>query len=366
MKGKNFKNLIIIITSREPFNKEGNSHTHYLNELKKSNEVLFINPPYGWPPKKIKAQKPQKNLTVVPYFNLLPHRVFKSFASRVNDFLTCILISKQTGNKKIILWQFDPYYLEKISFLNINKFIYFPLDAYFRDKRDALFAKRANILVTVNSTFINEYYHRLNTNILLLPHGFSEFQEHPNLKVASEIKSEYSDYVIFTGSLTQGVDFKLLLEVAKQIFPKNLLIIGKQIVNDNMVEELFSQSNVYPLGFKPLEELKNYIYSSMCCLVTYNKQTGPWRNPIKITDYIAQHKPIINTTPLKDLDILKNKILFTSSDQTEFLNLLQDVLNKKHKVNNSFVSAYIQKNNYKNLVDKIIDFLYSSSNNLSH
>ena len=153
-----FRNKTIVITSREQYNQEGNSHMHYLDELIKSNKVIFIEPAKSWPASRKKLFVKNKNLTLFNYYNLIPYRFFPKFAGKINDIITCFLLSRKLKKESpIILWQFDPYSLEKLPFLKIFKKIYFPLDGYSRDYRDAVFAKRADLLVTVNSTFISHY-----------------------------------------------------------------------------------------------------------------------------------------------------------------------------------------------------------------
>ena len=135
-------NKTIVITSREPFNDEGNSHLHYLHEITKNQKVIFINPPESWPPRKYTTRKPLPNLTVFAYRNYFPMRFAKRFIGKINDYITNYLLKKELGVSDFILWQFDPYYLSYIKNLNPTRLIYFPLDGYSKDPRDAFFAKR--------------------------------------------------------------------------------------------------------------------------------------------------------------------------------------------------------------------------------
>lgn len=351
---EHLKGKTIVITSREPFNQEGNSHMHYLTALLKTNKVIFIDPPKRWPSFNIKSKRIGKNLTLFPYINIFPYKLSLKVASIINDILTSFFLQFKIQKKEqVILWQFDPYYLEKTPFLNFWRKIYFPLDGYSKDPRDKLFAEKADLLVTVNSTFIEHYYNKYNDNILLLPHGFSDFQLNADKKEVNSIKNHYRKFVVFTGSLSEGVDFTLLHKLAKAIYPNKLLIIGKSLVKLTVTKKLFELENVFFLGLKPYTELKHYIAAAACCIVAYNKSTGGWRNPIKITDYAAQLKPIINTTPLKDLETLEHAILHTTQDHDKFIDKTLLALENKLIVNTKLVEEYILENKYKNLITKI-------------
>lgn len=350
----NLLNKTILITSREPYNQEGNSHMHYLEILLKTNKVIFIEPAKHWPPKNFKYQVNKENLTIYNYYNLIPYKPFPKLAGKINDLITCFLLHlKLKKEKPLILWQFDPYYLEKIPFLKIWKKVYFPLDGYSRDERDAIFAKRADLLTTVNSTFIDHYYHKYNKNILLLPHGFSDFQLSRDDEEVSKIEKEFKDFVVLTGSLSVGVDYKLLENIALSVAPKKLVIIGKTLVPKGTTKSLFEKPNVVYLGLKSYKVLKNYIAAAKCCIVAYDKGTGTWRNPIKITDYIAQYKPIVNTISLKDLANLESKIMYTTQNREQFIKWINLSLEDSLPVDNEFITEYISQNHYRNLVSLI-------------
>jgi len=63
------------------------------------------------------------------------------------------------------------------------------LDRYSFDRRDLQVAKKADLLVTVNSTYIDRLYHKLIVPKFLVPHGFSMNQKSPSVEVVDKIKN---------------------------------------------------------------------------------------------------------------------------------------------------------------------------------
>lgn len=349
----------IVITSREPFNTEGNSHMHYVDELKKYNRLLFVDPPRSWPCKRIRVQQKGPNVLLVPYLNVFPMFAFSVFFGKLNDWFTALRVMFLLKGSQFILWQFDPYYLSCLGLLRPKRKVYFPLDYYGRDVRDKIFAKRADLLVTVNSLFVKRGYNALNKNILLLPHGFSKEQliEQEDHKLLDEITEQYGDYFIFTGTLTKWLDYELLERVAIEIKPFKLLILGKQYVPNKTLERLRLLKNVIFLGHISYKQLKYYIAPAQACLVLYNFESEGSRNPIKITDYISQNKLVINTLKVEDLSPLEGRVIYTAQNQEEFIGLVKDYKNKKLVVDTNFIENWKEENSYSKLVSRIFQAL---------
>jgi len=349
----------IVITSREPYNQEGNSHMHYTNELAKRFNVVFVNPPLKFPTLKFEQNRIHNRLTIVPYLNVFPMRFLPVLFGKLNDMITALFLSKMVQEKKVILWQFDPYYLSFLAWFKPYKKLYFPLDRYSFDRRDLQVAKNADLLVTVNSTFIERLYHKLIVPKFLVPHGFSMNQKSPSVEVVDKMKNKYGNFAILTGALSSGVDYQLLHKVADHIQPNKLVIIGKKLVDFKNLELLFKKDNVVYLGVKPFDELKNFIAASMCCLVAYDKATDTWRNPIKITDYLIQEKAVINTIPLKDLEIYQQIGLYTSRDANQYLEWVKQGIKGGLKVDNTKIQRLVGENSYQKLVARILKELES-------
>ena len=326
---------------------------HYLDELSKRFNVVIVNPPAKFPTIKFEQKRIAEQLTIVPYLNVFPMRFLPIFFGKLNDVITSLFLGKILKNKQVILWQFDPYYLSYLAWFRPYKKLYFPLDRYSFDERDLQVARKADLLVTVNSTFLERLYHKLNVPQFLVPHGFSLKQQNLNTKLVDSYREKYGRFTILTGALSSGVDYQLLNKVAAQIHPNILLIVGKKLVNFMSLNDLLKKDNVVYLGLKPYNELKNIIAASSCCLVAYDNATDTWRNPIKITDYLAQLKPVINTIPLKDLDAYHSNGLYTTRDKEQYVEWVKDGLNGTLKVNKEAIQSLIHQNSYQKLVERI-------------
>ena len=347
----------IVITSREPFNTEGNSHMHYVDELKKSHRILFVDPPKSWPCKSFRVQQKEPNVLLVPYLNVFPMFFLPRFFGRLNDWFTALRLRLLLKDTAFILWQFDPYYLSCLGLLRPSRKIYFPLDGYSRDGRDELLARKSDLLVTVNSTFINAYYKDYSSNILLLPHGFSQHQLVVESDLVEKLKTQFGEFVLFTGTLTQTVDFEKLIKVADAVAPFKLVVLGKRYANGSRIDQFLAMENVYFLGHVSYKLLSNYVAASKLCLVSYIKETGTWRNPIKITDYLAQSKPVVNTIPLNDFAELEGKAIFTSTNTEKYVSLVKSLIREELTVDKKLVENYISQCTYDKLVSQIFEKL---------
>jgi len=94
---------------------------HYTNELAKRFNVVFVNPPSKFPTLKFEQNRIHNRLTIVPNLNVFPMRFLPVFFGKLNDMITALFLSKMLREKKVILWQFDPYYLSFISWFKPYK-----------------------------------------------------------------------------------------------------------------------------------------------------------------------------------------------------------------------------------------------------
>jgi glycosyltransferase involved in cell wall biosynthesis len=165
-----------------------------------------------------------------------------------------------------------------------------------------------------------------------------------------------------TGSVNHDVDLGLLQRVADRYPERNLVILGNNVLRDpdriEAFRALVARPNVHFAGFVHYLELKNYIAASDVCLVPYQSQRpGFYRNPIKITNYITQYKPVVNTVEMPELSMLQGRILFTSSGADGFLALVAKALAGECRVDKDFVQEYLREHLYEKLVEKILDRL---------
>nr|WP_299202779.1 glycosyltransferase [uncultured Brumimicrobium sp.] len=358
----------IIIFSDEPYGNNGNTHQHYTDELSKNNLVLFVNPPSGWNPFKVFKKREighGKNLAFTQYFNILPlgikNKWYLQFAMWFNDWYNAIGIRKYLNNQveQPILLYFDPFrgiYIDK--FIRYKKSIFFILDPYFKMPFNSILAKRVDKVFSVNSSFTS-YYTKLNKNFEVVPHGISSEELLIDTDKVNSYRKKYGQFILLIGSLNNDVDFELLIKIADS-FSQNLVIIGRKVLSSAKSEENFNKllqfENVKYIGFKDYRLLNTYIAASSLCIVPYDtSREGFGRNPIKIANYIAHKRPVINTVNLQDLEILENKILFTASNHEDFINYIQKFFGGDLEIDERFIDLYHQNVSYEVLSQKLIN-----------
>ncbi|MEO5570069.1 MAG: hypothetical protein ABIT08_03410 [Bacteroidia bacterium] len=361
------RDAIFIITSDEPLGETGNSHQHYCDVISDMHSVIFINPPPRWELmsflKKPKVKEVRKNLRVFCYHNYFPISFLKIFFTKLNDFINCYFLSRLLKRgQPVIFWKFDHFRMINPSFIQNFKTIYHVVDPVFRNKSDGLMASGADLVVTVNTAF-TEHYKKLNPNILYIPHGFRKEELLPDFKKTENVTGQYAPYFIITGSINLDLDLELLDRISNEFSGHNLVLIGKEVLLDEQsraeFKKLISKNNVHHLGPLHYMELKNYIAGAEICLVPYlTSRENFFRNPIKITNYIAQLKPVINTVIIPELKILENKIVFNATTTDEFISSMKDVLNGTFQVDKDFVKDYISSHEYEKLVNQILDKLF--------
>jgi hypothetical protein len=356
---------VIIVTSDEPMGDEGNIHQHYIDVLSEKFPVIVIAPPYGWKVSTVfKNRRINHHYTIIefPYKNYLPLKPFAGLATRINDYLNSRKLKALVpAGKQVIFWKFDPMRMVNTRPIKSVATIYHVSDPFFKRYTDRLLAKTADIVVTVNKLFIS-HYQTLNHQVIFIPHGIAIKDTHVNQEAAPK---KWGNFFLMAGSVNDDIDFQLLGKIARRFPDRYLLLVGKEALKDSgkksEFERLLKLENVHYLGPVHYQALKNFIAASSVCLVTYDtKGDHFFRNPIKITNYTAQLKPILNTVDIEELQPLQDKILFTAADHETFLDKLQQVIDQKLLVDTDFVKKYIADHEYSKLVEKILSALEES------
>ncbi|PCJ01410.1 MAG: hypothetical protein COB15_00365 [Flavobacteriales bacterium] len=352
----NLNDSNIIITSNESWGKTWYSKQHYAYELSQMGHiVLFINPPSKWSIKnlfsfKTNHTKINDNLTTIDYKNNLPQRFF----FRVNDFLNALKIQRHIKSKEMILWKFDPYRFTSFFSLKKVKTIYHAVDPYMILWQDKIHAKKANLIVSTSPKYI-EYYNRLNTNVIHIPHGISNEEFQLNQTKVSSIKEKYGDYVILIGTVSDLVDIELLQKIAQENI--NLVIIGAENHSSKEWDALKKTSNVFYLGEMHAKNLNNYIAVSKACLIAYKfncKKEEASGSPLKALNYLAQSKAIITSLD-SEIEPLKNCGIYRAKNVVEYIDLLKKIMNNELNIDVLKIKNYINNHQYENLIRQILN-----------
>jgi hypothetical protein len=356
---------VIIVTSDEPMGDEGNIHQHYIDALSEKFPVIVIAPPGSWKFSTVfQNRKINHNYPIIefPYKNYMPLKPFPGPATRINDYLNSRKLKELIpAGKQVIFWKFDPMRMVNTQPIKSVASIYHVSDPFFKRFTDRLLAKSADLVVTVNKLFI-AHYRALNEQVIFIPHGIGAKDTRVNEEAAPK---KWGKFFLMAGSVNDDLDFELLGKIARRFPDRYLLLVGKEALKDNGkrsdFDRLLKLENVHYHGAVHYQALKNFIAASAVCLVTYDtKGDHFFRNPIKITNYAAQLKPIVNTVDIEELKPLADKILFTATDHENFLDKLQQVVDQRLVVDTTFVKTYIADHEYSKLVEKILAALEES------
>lgn len=359
------ENVVIVITSDEDLSTYGYTPLHYMEALAESYEVLFVGPsmPWNW-----------RNLLLKPviglhgkvktfqYLNVIPLRILPFFSLLLNDFINVRTIRKHLKKgKKVVWWKFD---FAKMVYTNTSKedmIIYHVRDPYMGRRTDRLHAKKADLIVTVKKDFM-AYYFQLNDHVIFIAHGINIRDTIADYSRKQQLRNEMGPYLLMAGSINNDLDFSLLIKIARFFTNQTLLLLGNNCLTDATQQQLFkelcSMKNVRHPGSVQYDDLKNYVAAASACLVTYNTgKKGFHRNPIKITNYIALQRPVVNTVEIVELAELESKIVFSAHDHDTFIRKLEMLLNGELQVDKEFVKSYIQNHTYQKLYDQILNQL---------
>ncbi len=143
---------------------------------------------------------------------------------------------------------------------------------------------------------------RFTDRATYLPHGvdWAHFRRavEVNLPKPADLPDDGHPIAGFIGLIDHWLDLPLLQELARQIAPAHLVMVGQSRVD---VTALASEPNVHFLGRKPYSELPAYCRAFDAALIPFaiNELTRAV-NPIKLREYLSAGVPVVST-PLPEL-----------------------------------------------------------------
>lgn len=353
----------IILTSNEPWGDIWYSKQHYAHELSKlGHHVYFVNPCSNWKLKdlfenKIKVKQVSSNLYTINYNNRLPQKFLLKFSSKINDLINSKRISNYLKQKsrpqQTIYWKFDPFRFYNIKKNKDTKVIYHVVDPYFSFWQDKINVQNADLTICVSEDLQKKYFEKYNVKPLYIPHGISAEEQQVDSKKVDEIKKEFGDFFIYTGNLFHDFNTGLISSILKT---HKVLILGK-IITDHISDSILNHPNFMFLGIKSSKELNNYISASLGGLILYDFEdniTKTQRTPLKVINYIAQHKPVISSIKINIPELMNNSIHYANNIE-EYLNFMELIKTNESMVDNERINNYLNKIEYSKLIKEILN-----------
>ena len=363
--------LNIVIFSNEPWGDQWFSKQHYANELSLlGHHVTFINPPTPWKisflfRRGLQLIRIQENLNILSYNQWLPVRMFPKWLTFLNDWLLTRRLRswlQLSTSEQVIIWQFDINRMVHLSIKNAKR-IYHVVDPYMHFWSDNYIAAKADLIVVTSPKYLLHYEHFHPANeIVHIPRGVANAEFVLEAGISQQIAKHFAPYALLVGSLNDDVDYTLLEQVAKEY---RLVILGKETVrqdkNSKQWTEIKQHKNVTYMGVVASQELKNYVNAAMLCLVLYQfnlqKAIGSG-SPLKLLNYLAQHKPTITTID-PEIPELLNKGIFWAKNMGEFRQMLQSGMAGELAIDSNAIMSYLDAHRYPVLINKILTHLHA-------
>ena len=243
---------------------------------------------------------------------------------------------KKLKVKEPILWLYSPYYYDLVGKFNEKLSVYHNYDEFadfstnFRVKElilgyDNELAKRVD-LVFATSRPQWKRRHAINPNSFFVPNGVDfELFNRPlseKLPIPDDIKTIPHPIIGFAGMLGNHIDVKLLLEIANHYPEYSLTLVGPDLLPKSaQLTQLKHKSNVYFLGFKPMEKLPDYIQTFDVALIPYELVGHVLSGyPQKLHEYLAAGRSIV-ATAMPELEPYK-QWLNIAQNHAEFIRLI--------------------------------------------
>ena len=242
---------------------------------------------------------------------LIVRNVYHKFWLFVQTQVIKHIILRQLKAKKVVLYLWQPYYLEQIDRFNEDLVLYHIADDYHYDSKkdhpvsvqERQIIEKSDIVFIHSKTLLEKKGH-INKNTYYMPNGV-DFELY---RKVIEKSTEHLDDIAniprpiigYAGWIKRHLDLKLLLKIAQQRKDWSILLVGpirwrhKDIHKD--IEQLKKEENVYFTGCKEVEELPLYINAMAVCLMPY--RFTPYTKyiyPLKLHEYLACGKPIVAT-----------------------------------------------------------------------
>ena len=142
---------------------------------------------------------------------------------------------------------------------------------------------------------------KVNPNTYFVPNGVNFDLFHHALESSDPLPQDIAKIkrpiIGFTGMLGFHIDARLLLHIAVAYPDHSLVLVGPdRLPESEDLKKLKARHNVYFLGFRPLEELPEYIRAFDVALIPYILEGHVLSGyPQKLHEYLAGGKSIVAT-----------------------------------------------------------------------
>lgn len=196
--------------------------------------------------------------------------------------------------------------------------------------------------VIASSEFLYDIAKKYNKNIEIIRNGTEYAHFH---KAAVEHKNERK-IIGYYGAVAEWFDYAKVIYVAQNMPECDVVIIGRVTAGE---KQLSKYNNIKLLGEIPYNELPKYLECFDVCLIPFDTSTDLIKatNPVKFYEYLSAGKKIV-ATDIPELEPFKDKYVYLSNDNHQFLEYIKVCLeNKDSLANDSEKMAFALKNDWQ-------------------
>lgn len=206
-----------------------------------------------------------------------------------------------------------------------------------------------------------KYSYLFDKDIDVIPNGHNIKTNGSFYDCPKEIKELDGPKIGFLGTLFRFIDEDLLAYIIKERPNYNYIFVGPTDSSFN-IQKIKSYDNVYLLGPKSKEQVKNYINSFDLCLNPFRvHEVNDSVNPVKVFEYLSLNKRVVSTEmySLKKEKIADYIDFAESSDK--FLEKIDAIISSQ-KLNNSIPKELVNEYHWDSLFEKLITQLNKKYN----
>lgn len=366
------KENTVLVFSLEPWSDTWYSKQHYAAHLCATHEVYFVSVPDRWRPldlfrRRVKMHGTPEGVHVVDQRNHLPLRILPAFLQRWILRINARRLSAAIPGASPLLWCFHPSVLaeEWKAIRTDSRIIYHVVDNYHHTPNDVQFARSSDLVVAINSYYAS-FYRPHNPRCIVVPHGTRPEDRVVDTRAAASIQRTIGPYLLLAASLSDHINYELLIEVAARFPRHRLLLLGRlfpmRADRKALFQRLLAMPNVSYEGMKHPDELRNYVRAASVGLVAYafertsDVPENAGRTPLKALTYLAQYCPVVATinSLIPELD---GRGYFKAEEEAHYLDLIGEVIAGERPVDRHAVDRYMDSVQYHTLAETVLSEL---------
>lgn len=185
-------------------------------------------------------------------------------------------------------------------------------------------------LVIASSQFLYEIACQYTDKIKIVRNGTEVEHFYQALKIEEEKKNKKRPVIGYYGAVSHWFDWEKICYIAEKLQEIDIVIVGEITAHKDKLQQY---KNIKLLGEKPYQELPSYLATFDVCLIPFDTSTDLIKatNPVKFYEYLSAGKKVV-ATEIPELAPYKNKYVYMSNDNEEFLKYIKLCLDKKDEL----------------------------------